>query len=186
MNVSLDHDLDPRTGQPVGFPVDAAPADLPQPVELAGRHGRVERLDPERHGEALWEAVDGHPRLWTYMAFGPFAERKAFLDWLTSRRDSTDPYFYAIADTTGRAVGLAALMSIRPEMRVIEVGNILLCPRLQRTCGATEAQYLFARHAFESCDIAATSGNATRSTRHRGARPRCGWASRSRASSAIT
>jgi RimJ/RimL family protein N-acetyltransferase len=150
MNPSPDHDLDPRTGQPVGFPVDARPADRPQPVELAGRHGRVERLDPARHGAALWEAVENHPKLWTYMAFGPFEGHTAFSDWLTSRRDSTDPYFYAIADPTGRAVGLAALMSTRPEMRVIEVGNILLSPRLQRTALATEAQYLLARHAFET------------------------------------
>ena len=41
-------------------------------------------------------------------------------------------------------------MSTRPEMRVIEVGNILLSPALQRTPLATEAQYLLARHAFET------------------------------------
>ena len=63
---------------------------------------------------------------------------------------SGDPYFYAIVEPDGRAVGLAALMSIRPEMRVIEVGNILLSPRLQRTPLATEAQYLLARYAFET------------------------------------
>jgi RimJ/RimL family protein N-acetyltransferase len=40
-------------------------------------------------------------------------------------------------------------MSIRPEMRVVEVGNILLGPSLQRTALATEAQYLLARYAFE-------------------------------------
>jgi RimJ/RimL family protein N-acetyltransferase len=41
-------------------------------------------------------------------------------------------------------------MSIRPEMRVVEVGNILLSPRLQRTRLATEAQYLLACYAFET------------------------------------
>ncbi len=150
MNGFSAPDLDPRTGQPVGFPVDATPAARPQPVELAGRHGRVERLDPARHSDALWEAVQGHPMLWTYMAFGPFAEHAGLSDWLTSRRNSADPYFYAIVDLAGRAVGLAALMSIRPEMRVVEVGNILLSPRLQRTALATEAQYLLARHSFET------------------------------------
>jgi RimJ/RimL family protein N-acetyltransferase len=150
MHAPSDHDLDPRTGQPVGFAVDAVPAQPPQPVAFTGRHGRVERLDPARHGNALWEAVEGHPALLTYMAFGPFAERAAFSDWLASRRESADPYFYAIVDPAGQAVGLAALMSIRPDMRVVEVGNILLSPRLQRTALATEAQYLLARYAFET------------------------------------
>jgi RimJ/RimL family protein N-acetyltransferase len=150
MNEITVHDSDPRTGQPVGLPVDATPARLPGPVTLSGRYGSVERLDPERHGVPLWEAVAGHPPLWTYMSFGPFAEPTAFSQWLASRLPSADPYFYAIVAPDGRAVGLAALMSIRPEMRVIEVGNILLSPRLQRTALATEAQYLLARYAFET------------------------------------
>src|SRR5437667_2452917 len=36
-----------------------------------------------------------------------------------------------------------------PENGVIEVGNLLLAPSLQRTRGATEAMYLMARHVFE-------------------------------------
>jgi len=41
-------------------------------------------------------------------------------------------------------------MEIRPAMRVIEVGNILYSPALQRTPLGTEAQYLLARYAFET------------------------------------
>ncbi len=41
-------------------------------------------------------------------------------------------------------------MEIRPAMRVIEVGNIVYSPALQRTPLATEAQYLLARYAFET------------------------------------
>jgi len=32
---------------------------------------------------------------------------------------------------------------------VIEVGNVMFSPELQRTPAATEAMYLMARHAFE-------------------------------------
>ena len=128
MNETSAHDVDPRTGQPVGLAVDATPARPPQPVSLSGRYGTVERLDPHRHRDSLWDAVRDHPHLFTYMAFGPFADAAAFSDWLSSRRQSSDPYFYAIVQPSGRAVGLAALMSIRPEMRVVEVGNILLEP----------------------------------------------------------
>jgi RimJ/RimL family protein N-acetyltransferase len=41
-------------------------------------------------------------------------------------------------------------MEIRPAMRVIEVGNIVYAPALQRTPLATEAQYLLARYVFEA------------------------------------
>src|ERR1051326_2186492 len=41
-------------------------------------------------------------------------------------------------------------MKIRPAMRVIEVGNIVYSPALQRTPLATEAQYLLARYVFET------------------------------------
>ena len=89
MNETTAHDADPRTGQPIGFPVDATPARPPGPVTLAGRYGAVERLDPERHGGPLWEAVAGHPPLWTYMSFGPFVEATAFRSgW---RRGSPPP-----------------------------------------------------------------------------------------------
>ena len=73
-----------------------------------------------------------------------------FSDWLASRRDLADPFYYAVVEPSGRTVGLATLMSIRPDMRVVEVGNILYSPALQRTPLATEAQYLIARYAFEA------------------------------------
>jgi RimJ/RimL family protein N-acetyltransferase len=143
-------DVHPATSQPIGFPVDARPAKLPGPVTLTGRYGMVERLDPARHGAALSEVVRGHDMIWTYMAYGPFADDAVFSDWLASRVALADPYYYAVVAPSGRAVGLAALMSIRPDMRVVEVGNILLSPVLQRTPLATEAQYLLARYAFET------------------------------------
>ena len=41
-------------------------------------------------------------------------------------------------------------MEIRPAMRVIEVGNIVYSPSLQRKPLGTEAQYLLARYIFET------------------------------------
>ena len=134
---------------PVGPLVDARPAERPGPVALAGRFGSVARLDASRHGEALWQEFKGHDWLWTYMSDGPFADRAAFLTWLTAREALADPYYYAVIDREGRAVGVETLMSIRPEMRVIEVGNIVLGPSLQRSPLATETQYLLARYAIE-------------------------------------
>ena len=64
---------------PLGAPVDSMPAALPGLVVLAGRFGRVEKLDASRHGDELWEAVRGHDHIWTYMSYGPFADAAAFL-----------------------------------------------------------------------------------------------------------
>jgi len=136
--------------RPVGPPVDVASAGRPQPVVLDGRFGRLEKLDAVRHGDDLWAALDGHDAVWTYMAYGPFPDRDAFAAWLATRGGLEDPYSYAILDRSGGALGIATLMEIRPAMQVIEVGHIVLSPRLQRTPLATEAQYLLMRYAFET------------------------------------
>lgn len=140
----------PLTGQPVGPPVDATPAAQPGPVTLTGRFGRVERLAPA-HAADLWRAVQGHDRVWTYMpSYGPFADAAAFAAWIAQRVALDDPYSYAIVDLNGHALGIFALMAIRPEHRVIEAGNVVYAPALQRTPLATEAQYLLACYAFEA------------------------------------
>jgi RimJ/RimL family protein N-acetyltransferase len=142
-------DIHPQTGRPVGRDIDSRPAQRPDAVKLQGRYGAVERLEASKHDASLWNAVRGHDELWTYMAYGPFADQAAFSGWLASRAALVDPYYYAIVEPSGRAVGLVTLMSIRPDMRVVEVGNVLLGPSLQGTALATEAQYLLARYAFE-------------------------------------
>lgn len=133
---------------PLGPVVDTEPAQRPGPVTLTGRYGRVERLSVQ-HAASLWEATRSDD-VWTYMAAGPFATAAAFTDWAASRLAADDPYFYTILDSAGRALGVAALMEIRPANRVIEVGHIAYGSALQRTPLATEAQYLLARYAFET------------------------------------
>ena len=140
----------PQTGQPVGPPVDDKPAAHPSPVTLQGRYGRIEKLK-DGHAASLWQAVKDHERLWTYMpSYGPFADGAAFADWVAARAALADPYSYAIIDTQGRALGIFALMAIRPDHRVVEIGQIVYAPALQRTALATEAQFLLARYVFET------------------------------------
>ena len=139
----------PQSDQPVGAPVDATPSPLPGPVTLQGRYGRVERL-AQHHAGSLWAQVKDADTIWTYIASsGPFGERAAFDAWLAKRIAAEDPYAYAIVDLNEHVVGTATLMSIRPAMRVIEVGSIVYSPALQRTPLGTEAQYLLARYAIE-------------------------------------
>ena len=122
----------------------------PGPVVLDGYYGRVEKLDPSRHGPSLWEAIRVAPTMWDYMPYGPFDNTSAFQVWLAERATLDDPYVYAVIAPNGHTLGIAALMAIRPDMGVIEVGHIAYSPALQRTPLGTEAQYLLARYAFET------------------------------------
>ena len=138
------------TGQPIGPVVEGPPARKPEAVGLEGRFGQVEKLDAAHHGADLWDAVKGHDKIWTYLGHGPFPNRAAFSAWLAEREKLADPFSFAVVDTQGHAQGIATLMEIRPAQRVIEVGNIFYGGDLQRTPLATEAQYLLARHVFET------------------------------------
>lgn len=140
-------------GQPVGAPVDNwTPRPRPPLSAMEGRFSRVEPLDATQHGDDLFTAFtdDDDGRIWTYMASGPFADRQAFDRWLSICQHSEDPFFHAIAELkSGQTSGVASFMRIAPEMGVIEVGNISLAPRLQKTAAATEAMYLMMRRVFD-------------------------------------
>lgn len=126
------------------------PARMPQPRLLQGQHGRLEPLDPARHGADLWHTLHADdPALWDFLPYGPFAERAAFDAWLASLAQGCDPLFYAVVDPRdGRALGQLSLMSIVPEHGSIEIGHVAFGGRMQRTPLATEAVYLLMREAF--------------------------------------
>lgn len=140
-------------GQPIGFPLpDWTPRPRPSRTPMIGRYCRVEPLEPDRHAEALFTAnrTDPEQRIWTYMAYGPFATLDDYRDWLTHSCTGDDPLFHAIIDiTTDRAVGVASYLRIDPGNGVMEVGHINYSPLLQRTRAATEAMYLMMRRAFD-------------------------------------
>jgi len=140
----------PVTGQPVGPPVDPTPAKRPGPVTFKGHYGHIEKLKPD-HTADLWSLLAGHDQIWTYISrSGPFVNFAEFSAFMAKRAVTTDPYAYAIVDPSGRAVGYFTLMRIEPEMRVIEVGQVVYSPLLQRSALATEAQYLLARYVFDT------------------------------------
>jgi RimJ/RimL family protein N-acetyltransferase len=136
--------------RPLGPQVDATPAQFPGDVTLTGRFGTLERLVAARHGPSLVEAMRGHDAIWDYIPAGPFGDDAALADYIAACERNRERIFYAAVDKRGRALGILSLMEIRPAMRVIEVGNIVYAPVLQRTPLATEAQYLIARYAFET------------------------------------
>jgi RimJ/RimL family protein N-acetyltransferase len=136
----------------IGIAVDPSPASRPQPTVLSGRVVSVRPFDRAAQAEALFQATHGPEKdgQWRYMSEGPFASQADFDASFDRNAGSTDPLFFAIVDNaTGIPVGQASYLQIEPRHRVIEVGNIIFTPALQRSIGATEAMYLMARHVFE-------------------------------------
>lgn len=123
---------------------------MPERVVLEGRWARVEPIDPARHARDLFEASAGADEIWTYLAYGPFADEASFTRWLEERARSNDPLFYAIIDRlSGKAAGVASLLRMDVANGVIEIGHIWFGPALQKTRQATEAIYLLSRYAFD-------------------------------------
>jgi RimJ/RimL family protein N-acetyltransferase len=132
---------------------------------MQGRAVTLEPLDAERHAAGLWKAVQGHDEVWQWLFDGPYPDEASFTAAIARKQVDTAQIFYAIVPAaTGRVAGTgsprtglrpggvagyASYLRMEPAHGVIEVGNILLSPSLQRTTAATEAMYLMARHVFD-------------------------------------
>lgn len=140
--------------RPLGPPVDPHPAKRPERATLKGRFITLAPLDPERHAGALYEGSHGDAEkesVWDYLFDGPYRSFDEFRVNLEAKARSEDPLFFAVLDNaSGRALGYQTFLRIEPAHRVIEVGNIMYTPAMQRTAGATEAQFLFAAYVFET------------------------------------
>lgn len=133
------------------------PASRPGRECLRGRTVTLEPLEPSRHAPALWEALQGQDGLWTWMAQGPYHSAEEMIAGQEQWQQSNHAVMFAIvphptgaaAEAEGSAGGWASFIRIKPQHGVIEVGNVMFSPALQRTVAATEAMYLMARHVFE-------------------------------------
>jgi RimJ/RimL family protein N-acetyltransferase len=102
--------------------------------------------------DVLFPATHGHEAeaLWAYMPVGPFADRAAMSTYVDGLTRALDPITFAILEArSGAVVGYGSFMRIDPANRVIEVGNLMFSPAMQRTPVATDAIHLMARHAFD-------------------------------------
>ncbi|SIO34454.1 Protein N-acetyltransferase, RimJ/RimL family [Rhodovulum sp. ES.010] len=129
----------------------AFPSCWPMPARqvLQGRWCRLEPLDPERHGDDLYDAVAGPhaARLHRYLADPIPTSRADFDTWLVPKAASGDPMFFAVIDQrSGRTEGRQSLMDIVPQHGTAEIGHILWGPRIARSRVATEAFFLLADH----------------------------------------
>ncbi|HXS76497.1 MAG TPA: GNAT family protein [Terracidiphilus sp.] len=126
------------------------PVPLPAPKLFEGRYVRLAPLSAPTHAGDLWRGVEGHDEVWDYLGEGPFASEADLRGAINAKEAGKTAVFLAIIPrSSGKAEGYASYMRMDPANGVIEVGNILMLPSLQRTTAATEAMYLMARHVFE-------------------------------------
>jgi RimJ/RimL family protein N-acetyltransferase len=131
-------------------PLNWKPVPAPVPVTLCGRYVILEPLDAGRHAVALWQAVKDHDELWAWLPDGPYATESDLRRAIEEKQSAAGAVFLAIVPAaTGSVAGYASFMRMEPAQGVVEVGNILLTPGLQRTTAATEAMYLMAAHIFD-------------------------------------
>ena len=132
--------------------LDWQPVPAPAHESLDGQYVRLEPLDPARHGDDLWQALQGpesDPALWDYLPYGPFSERAAFDSWLSGHAASRDPLFFSVVDLyQRRVVGLLSYLRIAPKDGCIEIGHIAFGRAMQRSPASTEAVYLLAKLAL--------------------------------------
>ncbi|MBV1694652.1 MAG: GNAT family N-acetyltransferase [Hyphomicrobiales bacterium] len=156
--MSLDRGIpsetDPATGLPIGPLVrDPGPARRPERVVLDGQWCRLEPLDPARHAADLWRSTTapGAEQRHRYLFEAVPTSEADYRAWLERMAASTDPLVFAVIDKrSGRAEGRQTLMRITPEHRSIEIGSIHWGPAIARSQVTTEANFLFARYAFET------------------------------------
>ena len=136
---------------PADEPLQVPHARPPVRTSFAGRHVRLEPLDPAAHLDDLFAAA-ADEAIWAWLGYGPFEDKLTMRAWLEDRARSLDPLFFAVRDLRdGRAKGMCAWLRLDPAMGVIEIGHIWYGTELQRTAGTTEVMYLLFRHAFEDC-----------------------------------
>ena len=127
------------------------PREKPACVVLDGRYVRLEPLDAARHGRELFEAsqVADADAKFRWLAENPVTDEAAFMAWVEKSAASEDPLYFAVIDkASGKVAGRQTFMRIDTQNGVIEIGNIYWGPLIARKRAATEALYLFMRHAF--------------------------------------
>jgi RimJ/RimL family protein N-acetyltransferase len=140
-----------RVNRPDPLLTDWKPLPPPQPETLPGRYVALEPLDASRHTPSLWQAIRGHDEAWQWLGDGPYADEPSLQTALAKKQSAPDAVFFAILPAETRlCAGYLSLMRIDTANGVVEVGNVLLSPVLQRTRAATEAQYLLARYVFDT------------------------------------
>ena len=123
----------------------------PQRIILSGNYVRLEPIAihhaADLYAASIGEGVTERYR-WLY-EYPPTAQAdiEAWINGVALLHDQT---FVAVIDrVSSRAVGRQAWLRIFPDHASIEIGGVYWGPAMARSRLATEALFLFARHAFD-------------------------------------
>lgn len=122
----------------------------PQRIVLDGRYVRLEPIE-RKHAADLFavSVLPGGPERYRWL----FSDAPNSVAEMEDRIDAAnlgpDLYVAVVDKASGKALGQHAWMRIRPEHGSIEIGGVYWGLPMARSRLATEALYLFARHAFD-------------------------------------
>ena len=137
----------------VGQPLPGGSAVYPERVAVNGRVINLRPLNPAQDANDLHTISHGNAEkeaIWTYMGYGPFADRAAMQQWLDERALTTDPLFFTVRDNqSGQPLGMVSYLNIVPEHRRLELGHIWYGLEAQHTQVNTETIYLMLKQSFE-------------------------------------
>lgn len=128
-----------------------APAkSAPERIVLDGRYVRLESLAAQ-HAEDLFavSTMPGGAERYRWLFSEAPTSVAALESWIDTVNAGADRYVAIIDLASGRAVGQQAWMRISPQHASIEIGGVYWGLPMARTPLATEALFLFARHAFD-------------------------------------
>lgn len=113
--------------------------------ELTGQYAELipfeQLLQPQ--WQQLWDAVSSEPNeaCWTYLPYLSFNDAQAFFSAAKSQFQLAGSQHFAVS-VKGQCLGWLALLNVRVQLRVLEIGNVYFSHLLKRTSAATEAIYL--------------------------------------------
>ncbi|MGV8832621.1 MAG: GNAT family N-acetyltransferase [Devosia sp.] len=122
----------------------------PERITLEGNYVRLEPIE-RRHAADLFAVatMPGGPERYRWLFSDAPQSLAALQAWIDTVIAGPDSYVAIIDKRSGRAVGQQAWMRIFPEHASIEIGGVYWGLPMARTPLATEALFLFARHAFD-------------------------------------
>ena len=129
------------------------PAPIPAKKIYVWEFVKLHPVDPENDVDELFlnsHGSDEKERIWTYMAYGPFAKKDEMLDWLKGCEASTNmSFFTVISKELNQRVGMMSIRNIIPQMKTLELGNIWYSPIVHFTKVNTEVVYLMLSEIFD-------------------------------------
>ena len=145
----------PSGDLPLGEVVEnTEPTQPPGRKLYEGRYVKLHPVDPQKDVADLYDNSHGSiskNRIWTYMAYGPFSDKAAMQEWLSTCQASGDPLFLTATSTDlNQCVGVVSFLNIVALMRSLEVGNIWYSPIVHHTKINTETVFLMLSEAFDT------------------------------------